>query len=364
MAKNTAQEIIVPTTPNILRAVFLYTGQGDSTILAIPESTTDSTYKFVLIDSDLDKEENEVNLVELLNDLLGDDKLPIFINTHPHNDHIGGIQKIYDEVGIDEVWHSNHRPKGKHKDGFKELEYVLKKIGKEKEFHLKGTNDKNKIHKSDKDETEVIKKIGLVDFQVFAPAEYVCDDIDEESDDAHYNRIHEHCAVMKFIHKEKSIIFTGDADKKAWKEHITDYHGDNLASDVMTASHHGSRTAFKTKEEDKDPYKEHLEKINGTYLVISAPKQKDSPHGHPNDDAIEIYKEFYEEKNIYHLGEEPYCVVVDIDANGAISVSTDKKLIETYGKGNENKKETEQNRREQFYIGILSNSNYVKPYYK
>ena len=355
MSKNTAQEVITPTQPNMLRAVFLYTGQGDTAILAIPESTYDNKYTYVMIDSDLDKEKDEVNLVELLKDLLGGNYLPVFINTHAHNDHIGGIKKISDEVGIKEVWHSNHKPKGKHKEGFEELKYVLGKVGKENEFHLKGTNDKNKIRKADKDETGVTKKLGLIDYQVFAPAEYVCDDIDEESDTTHYNRIHEHCAVMKFTHKGKSIIFTGDADKKAWKEHITDYHGDSLASDVMTASHHGSRTAFKINGEDEEPYKTHLEKINATYLVISAPKQKDSPHGHPHDDAIEIYEEYFEKDNILHLGKEPYCVIVDIDSDGKISVSTDTKLIETYGKDRK-KKESNKN---QTFAGLAS---YAKPW--
>lgn len=359
MAENIAKEVIIPTKPNTLRAVFLYTGQGDTTLLAVPESASDNTYKYVMIDSDLDKEKDEINLIELLKDLLGKDELPVFINTHPHNDHIGGIKKIYDEIGIEEVWHSNHRPKGKHKDGFEELKYVLQKIGKKNEFYLKGTNDKNKIRKSDKDETEVTKKLGLIDFQVFAPAEHVCDDISEESDDAHYNRIHEHCAVLKFIHKGKSIIFTGDADKKAWKEHITEYHEDNLSSDVMTASHHGSRTAFKTNEEDKEPYKTHLEKIDATYLVISAPKQKDSPHGHPHDDAIDIYEEYFDKENIYHLGKEPYCVIVDIDSNGNLSISTDKKLIETYGKDNKKKNETKESNKNQIFAGLAS---YARPW--
>jgi competence protein ComEC len=357
MAKNIAQEIIKPTQSNTLRAVFLYTGQGDATILAIPESSLENNYKYVLIDSDLDKEKDEVNLIELLKDLLDGESLPIFINTHPHNDHIGGIKKIYDEIGIDEVWHSNHKPKGKHKDGFKELDYVLKKVGKENEFHLKGTNDKNKIQKED--ETEVIKKLGIIDFQVFAPAEYVCDDIEEESDDTHYSRIHEQCSVIKFTHKEKSILFTGDAEKAAWKDHITDYHGDNLQSDVMTASHHGSRTAFKINGDDEEPYKTHLEKINATYLVISAPKQKDSPHGHPHDDAIEIYEEFFDTENIYHLGKEPYCVVVDIDSNGNVTISTDKKLIENYGKDNKKKEENKQNNRSQVLSGLAASA---RPY--
>jgi competence protein ComEC len=329
MSKNIAQEVIKPGKAKVLRTVFLYTGQGDSTIIAIPTGDGLDDYEYVLVDSDLDKEENEVNLVCLLKDLLDGDNLSKFINTHPHKDHIGGIKKIYDEVGIHEVWHSNHSPKGDDdQPGYDELKYVLEKVGKANEYHLKGSNDLNKVRTSEDEEKD--KKIGLVDFQVFAPAEYVCDDIDDEDDRKRRDRIHEQCAVLKFSHNGKSVLFTEDANKTAWKDHITTYHADALKSDVMTASHHGSRTAFKNGEEDDDPYKEHLEYIAAEYLVISAPKQKDSQHGHPHDDALEIYKEFFEDDKIYHLGETPFCLVVDIDELGNVTVSKDLKLIKAY----------------------------------
>ena len=53
----------------------------------------------------------EVDLVGMLKDLFkGGSELCTFINTHPHNDHIGGIKDVYDEIGFSEVWHSNHKP--------------------------------------------------------------------------------------------------------------------------------------------------------------------------------------------------------------------------------------------------------------
>lgn len=333
MSKNIAQEVIKPGKAKVLRTVFLYTGQGDSAVMAIPTGEGVDDYKYVLVDADLDKEKDEVNLVCLLKDLLGDEKLSKFINTHPHKDHIGGIKKIYDEVGITEVWHSNHSPKGEDdQPGYDELKYVLEKVGKANEYHLKGTNDLNKLRTSGDEETD--KKIGLVDFQIFAPAEYVCDDIDDEDERTRRDRIHEQCAVFKFSHNGKSVLFTGDANKKAWQDHITDYHAEALKAEVMTASHHGSRTAFKNDEDDEDPYTEHLGLIEADYLVISAPKQKDSPHGHPHDDAMDIYKDFFEDGDIYHLGEKPFSLVVDIDDAGTVTVSKDTKLIEAYSKEN------------------------------
>jgi competence protein ComEC len=326
-----AEEVIKPKTAGIFRAVFLYTGQGETTLLVIPTGPNTEDYLYVLLDSDLDKEPKEVNLVSLLKDLFSNSgELAGFINTHPHNDHIGGIREIYDEIGFKEVWHSNHRPGGKHKDKYKDFEYVLKKVGKSNEYHLKGTNDKNKIRKPD--DTEVIKKLGNVDYIVLSPAEYLCDDIADGDADERNQRIHEQCGVIKFTYGEdpKSILFTGDSDKAAWKEHITDYHNDKLPSTVLSASHHGSRTFFKNSADDEDVYEKHIEMIKPTYLIVSAPKQEDSPHEHPHDDAMELYGKYVDEDGIFHLGSKPYCVIVDIDEKGDIMVETDTKLIEAY----------------------------------
>jgi len=344
MATNTAQEVIKPSAAKVLRTVFLYTGQGDSTIIAVPTGNTADDYEYVLIDADLDKEENEINLIDMLNDLLGSEKLSRYINTHPHKDHTGGIKEIYDKVGIVEVWHSNHRPAGEHADTFKELKYVLDKVGKNNEYLLKGTNALNKIRKHD--DTELIKKIGLIDYQIFSPAEYLCEEIDEEDADARNRRIHEQCAVFKFSYGGKSILFTGDANKAAWQDHITEYYKGSLKADVVDAGHHGSRTTFKDGEDDKNPYKKHFDYIDANHLIISAPKQADSPHGHPHDDAMEIYREYFKDENIYHLGKKPYCIVVDIDSSGNLTITEDDKLISTYGKGNDKEEEKKSNKSE------------------
>ena len=347
-----AEQIIKPTKAGIFRSVFLYTGQGESTLLVIPTGNSVKDYMYVLVDSDRDKGPNEIDIVEMLKDLFKTSgELSTFINTHPHNDHIGGIKEIYDEVGLTEVWHSNHQPGGIHKKKYKDFQYVLNKVGKANEYFLRGTNDLNKIRKSD--DKEIIKKLGLVDYQVLSPAEYLCEDIEDADADERNKRIHEQCGVIKFTYGKdaKSILITGDSDKKAWKEHITDYHKNNLPSYVLSASHHGSRTFFKDNEEDEEVYETHIETISPIYLIISAPKQDDSPHDHPHDDAMELYKKHVDEDNILHLGANIESVIVDIDSAGNIEVKTDKELIEAYGKGNDDNDDTDKNEKKNIYIG-------------
>src|SRR3954464_4292486 len=106
-----AERIIKPTKAGIFRTVFLYTGQGESTLMVIPNGPKVDDYIYVLVDSDKDNEPKEIDLIKLFKDLFSQSgKLFCFINTHPHNDHIGGIKEVYDEIGFTEVWHSNHKP--------------------------------------------------------------------------------------------------------------------------------------------------------------------------------------------------------------------------------------------------------------
>lgn len=333
MATNIAQKVLMPAKAGVFRTVFLYTGQGESTLMIIPTGDKVSDYMFALVDSDKDNEKNEIDLVRLLKDLFKDKIVKFnFINTHPHNDHIGGIQEIYDEVGIAEVWHSNHKPGGKHNDKYEGLRYVIGKVGKKNEFHLKGTNSVDQLR--DVDNNKVKKKLGVISYQVLSPADFLCDDINEGDGDERDRRIHEQCGVIKFTYgtNPKSILVTGDSDKNTWKDHIM-YHEDNLESTVLSSSHHGSDTFFRMTDDD-DIYEDHIEAIKPQAVIVSAPKQKDSRHGHPHDKAMELYCKHAGDKNVYHLGEKPYSVIVDIDRDGEFNLYTDEELIREYGNGN------------------------------
>jgi competence protein ComEC len=332
---NTAKEVIIPNEAGIFRVVFLYVGQGDATLLVVPDG---DNYIYVLIDMNVDKSAGGINVQAMLDDLL-DDKLDAFINTHPHKDHLHGIEELHNSIGVKEIWHSGHKPSKDHDDSYQELKNVIKDIGTGNEFILFGSNTENKVRQSDK-ETEIIKKIGDADYTVLSPAEFVADDIEDEDPQTRDRRIHEHCSVIVFSYgdDEKQILITGDSDKKSWEEHITDYHEDKLPSAVLSASHHGSRTFFKNTEDDEDVYETHIEKIDPSYLIVSAPKQTESRHDHPHDDAIKIYKKHLDDEDIIHLGENRESVIVDISESGTLEVKTDKRLVEEYGFDNNGKK--------------------------
>jgi beta-lactamase superfamily II metal-dependent hydrolase len=307
---------VLKPAAGIFRTVFLYVGQGDATLMMVPDG---DGHKFVLIDSNKDEENNGVDIVNLLKDGILNGDL-IFINTHPHKDHLKSIDDVHRTVAICEVWHSGHLPHKDNREEYSKMQKIISEIGDKNQYYLRGSNDENTVHTDREEKSNIDKKIGDVNFHVFSPAEYVCEEIDGEDIEARRKHIHEQCGVIKFSYKDKSILITGDSDKEAWVEHITPYHGNALKADILSASHHGSRSFFKNGKDDKEPYEQHIEIINPEYLVISAPpKGKDSKFDHPHDDAMEIYKKYISEENIFNLGENKQSLMVDIDSNGNIS---------------------------------------------
>jgi competence protein ComEC len=329
-----AQEIILPARTDVFRVVFLYVGQGDAALLVIPNG---KQQLIVLLDNNIDRRAGGIDTEKLLKDF--GRKLDVFINTHPHQDHTEGLEDIEKAVGVAEVWHSGHVPSKDRDDAYQEMLGVIKKIGTANEYKLRGSDTLNKIRKSDGD-TEIIKKLGDVDFQVLSPAEYVCDEIADEEGNARDRRIHEHCAVLRFTYgtTARHILMTGDADRAAWENHIMPHHKAAVKADVLSAVHHGSRTFFMDKKDDKDVYEAHMVAIAPDYLVVSAPKQAESDHDHPHDDAMKLYRKYVDEDDILHLGKNRESVIVDIYPDGTIDIKLDQDLATTYGYGAEDKK--------------------------
>lgn len=304
MGTNKARELLWPAESTILvRFVFLYVGQGSSTILLVREN---GSFKAILVDTNLDSEHSGVNVPQLVADLLDGGKLDIFVNTHPHEDHLRGIVELEDKVGIVEIWHSGHKPGKKHDDAYKDLEKVIKKVKDNggTEVKLKGSREE--------------KAIGEAAYYILAPAEYVCDDIEDEDPNARYRRIHEQCAVLKFGTAGTWGMLPGDADRDAFEKHITQYHKERLDSVLLAGSHHGSRTFFKYEEED-DPYMDTLDEIDPSHVIVSAPKQSESKWDHPHEDATKLYADKVGAQNFHHTGAERRCYIFDIFDDGKAS---------------------------------------------
>ncbi len=316
-----AHKILWPTDPKVVvRVVFLHVGQGSS-ILALVRNG--DTYRLVLFDCNLDSERGGIDVPALIKDLSTDGHLACFVNTHPHDDHLHGVKELSEAVTVDSVWHSGHIPSKKYGTYHPDLTALIKEVEKRKGevLELEGSRTSRE----------------LFDATVYflAPAEHVKDEVNEEEADARYKRIHENCAVLRLGRNPAWALITGDADLVAFRDHILgpkNYHKDRLPAFLLDAPHHGSRSFFKDKEED-EPYLDPLKFIDPKFVVISAPEQDESPHEHPHDDAIDIYKEHVGKENVLHTGKDRECFFFDIYDDGIHSdaQSDDGALVEKYG---------------------------------
>lgn len=315
---NTAQTILWPSdTRVVVRVCFLYVGQGSSVLFLVRDR---DTYRTLLADSNLDVSRGGIDVPAVLKDL--SPSLYAFINTHPHDDHLRGVKEISEAVDVERVWHSGHDPGRKDGNYYSDLKDLIaavkKRYGEVAITELNGSRSSTSLL----DAT----------VHVLAPAKHVCDDVNDEDPDARYRRIHENCAVFKIGVSPSWVLITGDADLVAFREHITNYHKERLPSFVLDASHHGSRSFFKTCEED-EPYLDALKAIAPKYVVISAPTSNDSPFDHPHKDALEFYAAQVGEANIFHTGAERASFFFDIFEDGTHGeAQTDSgALAETYG---------------------------------
>ncbi|MBW1672403.1 MAG: competence protein ComEC [Deltaproteobacteria bacterium] len=293
----------------------LYVGQGTSTLLLVRDA---GSYLSLLVDVNLDGANGGIDVPCMMADLLDKNALHVFVNTHPHDDHLRGITALQEMTGINKVWHSGHKPGKKHYDAYNELQKVIEDVKKAggSEVKLNGSRDENVL--------------GEARYYILSPAEYVVEDIEGEDADTRYNRIHEQCAVLRFGKEGTWILLPGDADRDAFEKHITDYHEERLRAALLIASHHGSRSFFRYKEED-GPYLDALNAIDPAAVVISAPKQEDSKHDHPHEDAVGFYKDKVGD-NLHHTGENHHCFIFDIFDDGTNSdiSSDDGELAKSY----------------------------------
>jgi len=320
---NQATHLLTPP-PGVMRTIFLYVGQGESTLLLIPDGN--GNYLNVLIDINTSVELGGVDVVKLLEDYLPRKKnnkptLDLFINTHPHSDHIRGLDHMADRIHVLNIWHTGFNPSKSHKDIHKHLEKLIKTVRKEN----------GGVYEYDGTRTNY--KLGASIVNIVSPAKYLKDEIDKLDDSQRDSKIHEYCGVLRFGYgtEMKHILVTGDSDKAAWQEHITNYHKERITANILSASHHGSRSFFKDDEDDKIPYKDHIKLINPNWIVVSSPVQKDSPHDHPHDDAMKIYNESVQMENLFILGEGKNCAIYDIYEEGTDILNLDAgEIVEYY----------------------------------
>ena len=249
------QGTVAITPGEELKVHFLDVGQGDSIFIELPTNET------ILIDASI-KDASDKIINYLKEEKVS--KIDYVFATHPHSDHIGGMSAVIKAFDIGQIY----MPKAV--TTTKTYENLLLTI-KDKNLKIKTAKAGNTI--IDTDDLKLV---------VLAP--------NQDS----YESLNNYSIVLKLTYKEKSFLFTGDAETLSEKE-IT---GD-VEADVLKVGHHGSRTSTSQA---------FLNKVNPSYAVISVGLNND--YKHPHQEVIDRL----EKKNIK---------IYRTDQNGDIMFTTD-----------------------------------------
>ncbi|MBW6411252.1 MBL fold metallo-hydrolase [Clostridium sp. YB-6] len=213
---------------------FINVGQGDSTLIQVNN-------KNLLIDSG--PKESRNNLLNYL-ESLNIKTLDFVIATHPHEDHIGNMDKIIKKYTILNFY----APKVESTTNtFEKMIDALKSKGLKINVIKRGVNSIN-LGKNTK-------------VTIFTPIEN------------HYENLNNYSPVIKIEYGEISFLFTGDAEKEIEKTLLL--KKENLKSDVLKVGHHGSSTS--TTES-------FLKEVNPSIAIISVGDF--NSYNHPNESVL------------------------------------------------------------------------------
>lgn len=221
---------------------FMDVGQGDCTLISLPDG------KYVLIDAANPGDGD--NIVSYLSEL-GISKIDYVIATHPHADHIGGMAYIISNMEIGQVF----APKVAAEDvpTSKTYENFLNEI-KANNIKLSAAKGSNVLFEGEGYRVECL-----------APNK------------DRYDGLNNYSIVVKIVHGENTLLFTGDAESEVEEELAL--KGYDLDCDLLKVGHHGSSSSSGA---------EFLEAVSPRYAVISC--GRDNSYGHPHEETLSAFE--------------------------------------------------------------------------
>ncbi len=236
-----------------LTITVLDVGQGDSILIESPSG------KRILVDGGVKKMGERVVVPFLLKN--GITRLDMVILTHPHEDHVGGLPAVLSKIKVDSVLDTGFVYKSESYRRFLEL------IEKNKiKYHLaRGGQTLNF-------DEEVSAKI-------LHPTLPFLTETNSDNNNV--------SIVFRLQYGKFSMLFTGDNEHEGEERILEMFPASFLASNILKAGHHGSRTAT------SQPF---LEAVNPRSAVISCGRRNKFKHPHKitlkrlNSHGVKIYR--------------------------------------------------------------------------
>ena len=238
-----------------LKITMLNIGQGDSFLIQT------KTQNILIDTSDMDERSKLVSELDKA-DVNVFDKI---ILTHPHADHIGGIDKLLkdNKYTVKEVYDNG-----------------IASTSKLYQNYMKDIKSMNIPHKTLKVGDTVDFGDG-VKFEVLYPTKDLVAAVNDGKQKTDPNN---ESVVGRLVYKNFTMMFTGDAELKVESEIWADNDEKKLKSTILKAGHHGSHTSSSEN---------FVRVVKPEYVLISAGEPTDkrggNTYGHPHVEPLQIY---------------------------------------------------------------------------
>jgi competence protein ComEC len=225
-----------PSTSSVFQVSFLDVGQADSIAIRSGDSS-------LLIDAGTNN--TAKNLVTTLKNL-GFTRFDDVVGTHPHEDHIGGMDSVINEFNIGTIYMPKVSANTK---TFTDVMQAVKNKGLTVTTPVAGSSF----------------TLGSATCTILAP------------NSSSYEDLNNFSIVIRLLYGDTSFLFTGDAQIESEKEMLARNY--SLQSDVLKVGHHGSSTSTSAT---------FLKAVSPKYAVIEVGQGND--YGHPHQETLDKLK--------------------------------------------------------------------------